>query len=285
MRTNLVGLTLCVCALQLPTSNRAHAQAADLPQPSPHARVEQHVGLGDMSIDYSSPAVKGRAIWGTLVPYDKPWRTGANAATKLTSDHEFTFGGKKLPAGSYALYTVPGKASWSVVLNSGLDAWGNEGYDAKKDVAKVSAKPEATADNHERMTFSFDDTTDDGTQLTLNWEKVRVRIPIVVDTKSMVKQNIDKSLAEAWRPHFSAARYLLDSNGDLDQALTYVDQSIAIKPTWWNNWVRAQILHKKGRNPDAIASAEKATQLGKGDRVYEGFFKADVSKATSDWKK
>src|ERR1700712_3491310 len=86
MRTNLVGLTLCLCALQLSTSNRAHAQPADVPQASPHARVEQHVGLGDFSVDYSSPAVKGRTIWGGLVAYDKPWRTGANAATKLTSD-------------------------------------------------------------------------------------------------------------------------------------------------------------------------------------------------------
>lgn len=285
MRTNLVGLTLCLCALPLAASSRAHAQAADLPQASPHARVEQHVGLSDMSVDYSSPAVKGRSIWGGLVAYDKPWRTGANAATKLTSSHEFNFGGKKIPAGSYALYTVPGKTSWSVVLNSGLDAWGDQGYDTKKDVARVSVKPETTAENHERMTFSFDDTTDDSTQLTLEWEKVRVRVPLTLDTKSMVKQNIDKSLADAWRPHYAAARYLMDNNGDLDQALGYIDQSIAIKPNWSNNWVRAQILHKKGKNPDAVASAEKAAQLGKGDRVFEGFYKADVTKATSEWKK
>ena len=285
MRTNLVGLTLCLCALQLSTSNRAHAQPADVPQASPHARVEQHVGLGDFSVDYSSPAVKGRTIWGGLVAYDKPWRTGANAATKLTSDREFNFGGKKIPAGSYALYTIPGKASWSVVLNSGLEAWGDQGYDTKKDIARVSAKPEALAESHERMTFSFDDTTDDATQLSLAWEKLRVRVPITVDTKGLVKQNIDKSLADAWRPHFSAARYLLDSNGDLDQALTYVDQSIAIKSNWSNNWVRAQILHKKGRVPDAVASAEKAAQLGKGDHAYESFYKADVAKAASEWKK
>lgn len=285
MRTNLVGLTFCLCTLALPATKQAHAQAADLPQPSPHARVEQRVGLSDISVDYSSPAVKGRAIWGGLVPYDKPWRTGANSATKLTSSQEFTFGGRKIPAGSYALYTVPGKASWSVVLNSGLEAWGNEGYDAKKDIAKISAKPEPTADSRERMTFTFDDTTDDSTQLTLAWEKVRVRVPITVDTKGQVKQNIDKSLADAWRPHFTAARHLLDNNGDLDQALTYIDQSIAIKPTWWNQWVRAQILHKKGRGPDAVASAEKAAQLGKGDRVFEGFFKADVAKAATEWKK
>ena len=284
MRTNLVGLTFCLCTLALPLAQRAAAQVPELPQSSPHARVEQRVGLSDFSIDYSSPAVKGRTIWGGLVPYDKPWRTGANAATKLSSSQDFSFGGKKVPAGTYALYTVPGKASWSVVLNSSVEAWGNDGYDTKKDIARVTAKPEAV-DNRERLTFSFDDTTDDGTQLNLAWEKVRVRIPISVETKTQVKQNIDKSLADAWRPHFTAARYLLDNNGDLDQALGYVDQSIAIKPTWWNQWVRAQILSKKGRKPDAVASAEKATQLGKGDRVFEGYFKTEVTKSVAEWKK
>lgn len=283
MRSNLVGLTFCLCALALPMTQAA-AQAPELPQPSPHARVEQRVGLSDFSVDYSSPAVKGRTVWGGLVPYDKPWRTGANAATKLSSSQDFMFGGKKVPAGTYALYTVPGKASWSVILSSSVEAWGNDGYDSKKDVARITAKPES-ADHRERLAFAFDDTTDDGTQLTLAWEKVRVRVPISVETKAQVKQNIDKSLADAWRPHFTAARYLLDNNGDLDQALGYIDQSIAIKPTWWNQWVRAQILHKKGRGPDAVASAEKAVQLGKGDRVFEGFFKADVTKATAEWKK
>jgi hypothetical protein len=284
MRTNFVGLTFCLCTLALPLTQQAAAQSAELPQASPHARVEQRVGLSDLSVDYSSPAVKGRTVWGGLVPYDKPWRTGANAATKLTSSQDFTFGGKKVPAGTYSLYTVPGKASWSVVLNSSLDAWGNDGYDTKKDIARITAKPEA-AENRERLGFAFDDTTDDGTVLIVAWEKVRVRVPIAVETKAQIKQNIDKSVAEAWRPHYTAARYLLDSNGDLDQALVYIDQSIAIKPTWGNQWVRAQILHKKGRVPDAVASAEKAVQLGKGDRSFESYFKADVTKATAEWKK
>src|ERR1700742_938108 len=92
----------------------------ELPQPSPHARVEQRVGLTDVSVDYSSPAVKGRKIWGELVAYDKPWRTGAKAATQLTVSCDFSLGGKPVPAGTYALYTVPGKATWQVALNKDL---------------------------------------------------------------------------------------------------------------------------------------------------------------------
>ena len=96
--------------------------------------------------------------------------------------------------------------------------------------------------------------------------------------------NIDKAAEEAWRPQFSAARYLLESGGDLNKALSLADASIAVKPTWWNNWVRAQVLAKKGLVPDAAAAGEKAQQLGQGDRVYEGFFKADVAKAVTGWK-
>lgn len=287
MRSKLVGISLCLCALSLPFSpEAARAQAApELPQPSPHARVEQRVGLTDFSVDYSSPGVKGRTIWGSVVAYDKPWRTGANAATKLTASKDFTFAGKPVPAGSYALYTIPGKSAWTVVLNSGLEAWGNEGYDAKKDLVKVSVTPTAAPTARERLTFTFDDTTDQSVKLTLEWDKLRVSIPITVDTKAQVMKNIQSGVDDAWRPHFASARYLLESGGDLDQALKYADQSIAIKSTWWNNWVRAQILHKKGRTPDAVASAEKALQLGNGDRVFDGFFKGDVNKAVAEWKK
>jgi hypothetical protein len=272
-----------LCLLLVSTAANAQ-QAPELPQPSPHARVEQRVGLTDVSVDYSSPAVKGRPIWGALVPYDKPWRMGANSATKLTVSRDFTLAGKPVAAGSYAVYTIPGKASWTVVLSSSLDAWGNDGFDPKKDVLRVAVKPVATAASRERLTFIFDNTTDSATQLDLEWEKLRVPLPIAVDTKAAALANIKKSVDDAWRPQFAAARYLLENGGDLDQAMQYVDQSIAIKPTWWNNWVRAQVLHKKGRTQDAVATAEKTIQLGSGDQVFESFFKPDVNKSMAEWK-
>jgi hypothetical protein len=264
-------------------SAQAQQSAPELPQPSPKARVEQRVGLTDFSVDYSSPGVKGRVIWGQLVPFDKPWRTGANAATKLTASREFKFGGKTIPAGSYSLYTVPGKASWIVALNSALDAGGNE-FDAKKDVARITLKPQAIR-GRERLTFLFSSTTDSSAALDIEWEKVRISVPLEVDTKGQALANIQKAVDDTWRPHFVSARFLLESGGDMDKALGYIDQSIAIKPTWWNHWVRAQILDKKGRAGDAVATAEKAVQLGTGDRVFESFFKADVTNSLAGWKK
>jgi len=272
--------SLVITAAALP----AAADEVQVPQPSPSARVEQRVGVSDFSVQYSSPAVKGRKVWGELVPLDKPWRTGANAVTKLTASHPFTFGGKNVPAGTYALYTIPGKDTWTVVLNTSVDAWGVPGLDTKKDVVRVTSKPQQIP-ARERMTFIFSNTTDDTTQLDLEWEQLKVSVPLKVDTKTLVMANINKHTEEGWRPSFTAARYLLDSGGDLKLALTHIETSIAVKPTWWNHWVKAQILGKQGRGPDAVQAATKAQELGKGDRVYESFFKPEIEKTIADWKK
>jgi len=281
-RSGLTALTWCV--ISAAASASAQSAGPELPQPSPKARVEQRVGLTDFSIDYSSPAVKGRTIWGGVVPYDKPWRTGANAATSLRASRDFVFAGKPVPAGQYALYTIPGKTTWTVALSSQTDAWGNEGYDPKRDVARASIKP-SPAPARERLSFSFDNTTDTNTQLSLEWEKLRVAVPISVDTNAHANANIQKAVDDAWRPHFVSARYLLEHGGDLAQALRYIDQSIALKPTWWNHWVRAQVLQKQGHSQEALASAQKALQLGSSDRVFNDFFKSEVEKSMSAWKK
>jgi len=255
----------------------------DLPQPSPMSRVEQRVGVTDFAVEYSSPAVNGRTIWGDLVPYDELWRTGANAATTLEASQDFRFGGVDVPAGTYAVFSIAGKSEWTIILNENTKGSGTRGYDKALDVARVTVKP-VPAESRERMTFLFADTTDDATRLDLEWEKLRVSVPITIDTKAHATANIDATLADAWRPHFQSARWLLRSGGDMNQALGYIDTSIAVKPTWWNHWVRAEILGKLDRKADAIAAAERAQELGKGDAVFEGFFAADVSKAIAGWK-
>lgn len=275
---------LALGALTL-SASAAFAQAGpDLPAPSPKAKSEQRVGVTDFTIEYSSPGVKGRKIWGDLVPMGELWRAGANAATKLTASRDFTFGGTKVPAGSYAYYAIPGESSWTVILNTNANASGTQGYDEAKNVASITVKPASLAESRERLAFHFNDTADDSVNLDLEWEKVRVRVPIQVDTKAHVAASVEKTLAEAWRPHFASARYLLDSGGDLGQALSWIDTSIAIKPHWWNNWVRAQILAKQGKKADAVAAAQKATELGKGDNVYENFFKGQIADSIASWR-
>jgi hypothetical protein len=274
-------LLAALVSLSVLTAAPALAQEIEVPQPSPSAKVQQRVGITDFTVEYSSPAVKGRKVWGELVPLDKQWRTGANQATKLIASREFKFGDKTVPAGTYGLYSIPGKDSWTVALNSGLE--NPLGYDAAKDVARVTAKPEASP-HRERLTLLFSDTTDASTRLDIEWEKVRVSVPLTVDTKAHVNASIDKSIGGAWRPHFTAARYLLESGGDLNKALVHADTSIAVKPTWWNHWVRAQILAKQGKRAEAVKTAARIPELGKGDEVYEGFFKPQVEKTVAEWK-
>jgi hypothetical protein len=262
----------------------AFAQTLELPAPSAKAKVEQRVGITDFSVEYSSPAVRERKIWGGLLPYDTLWRTGANASTKLTASRDFTFGEAAVPKGTYSVFSIPGASSWTVILNKNLEIAGTDGYDAKDDVARVTVKPESTSPR-ERMTFIFSDTTDATTRLDLEWAGLRVSVPIKVDTRAEVMAGIDATLSNAWRPYYQSGRYLVESGGNIDTALGYLDTSIGIKSTWTNNWWRAQALAKKGKTADAIAAGEKALQLGKGDNTFEQFFQADVQKAVDGWKK
>jgi hypothetical protein len=259
----------------------ASAQPVELPTLSPRAKVEQRVGVTDFSIEYSSPAVKGRKIWVDVVPFDKVWRAGANAPTKLTASRDFNFGKVAVKAGSYSIFMIPGKASWSVHLNSDLAA-GQNNHDPKKDVAKVVVKPIA-APLRERMLFVFDNTTDGGTSLELEWERVRIEVPITVDTKAHVNATIYKITTEAGRPQLAAANYLNEA-GEVDRALVLVEKSLAIQPTWRAEWLRAQIFKKKGKVAEAVAGAKRAQTMGANDPIYEQFFKADIAKAVTGWK-
>src|SRR5687768_12523971 len=165
---------LLTAALTLAVAAPAAAQNLETPAPSPRARVEQRVGVTDFKLEYSSPAVKKRKIWGDLVPYDKVWRLGANAATKLEVSRDFTFGDKSVKAGTYSVYAIPGKTTWTLVLNSSTTGNPTE-PDAKTDVARITVKPMVLPAPRERMTFVFSDTTEDSTNLDLEWEKLRVR--------------------------------------------------------------------------------------------------------------
>jgi Protein of unknown function (DUF2911) len=277
------ALTAVTFAVVAAVSSPVLAQTIEVPAPSAKANVAQRVGITDFSVDYSSPAMRGRKIFGGLLPYDKLWRTGANASTKLTASRDFTFGETAVPKGTYSVFSIPGASSWTVILNKVADATTDQ-YDAKNDAARVTVTP-AAGQPRERMTFIFSDTTDTAARLDLEWENVRISVPIKVDTQAQVMAGIDGAMADAWRPSYQAGRYIVEAGGNIDTALQYLDTSIGIKSTWWNNWWRAQALAKKGRTADAIAAGEKALQLGKGNDTFEQNFKADVQKTVDGWKK
>jgi hypothetical protein len=259
----------------------AFAQQLQLPAPSPAASVKQTVGLTDVTIEYSSPAVKGRKIWGDLVPYDAPWRAGANQATKITFSKDVTFGGKPVPAGTYALVALPTAKGWTMILNKELGLWSAKPYSAKDDVVRVSATTSAIP-QRERLAYLFNNTTDDQTSLDLEWEKLRVSVPVKTDTAAQTQASIKSALENAWRPHAMAARYIGETSKDYDTGLKYVDASIAMSSTWFNNWIKADLLAKKGNYAEARKYAQTAWDLGQKDKNF--FFKNQVQKALNDWK-
>jgi len=264
-------------------SRAASAQnAPELPAPSPKARIEQRVGITDLSIDYSSPGVKGRKIWVDVVPYDKVWRAGANAPTKLTVSRDFTFGAVAVKAGSYAVFMTPGKKTWAVALNTDLTAT-QDSHDAKNDVAVATVTPAALPAVRERLIYLFSDTQDDRVNLDLEWERVRIRVPVSIDTKAAVTAGLEKAVAAAWQPHATAANYYFNA-GDLAKALPLIDKSIAIEANWRNEWLRAQIQGKKANKAEATASANRALAFGKGDANFESNVQPNIVKALAGWK-
>lgn len=267
-------------ALMTLTAMPALAQL-QLPAPSPAAKVSQAVGVSEISVEYSSPGVKGRKIWGELVPNDKAWRSGANVATKITFSHPVTFGDKAVPAGSYAIVSLPSQKGWKVMLNTDLGLWrGGAPYDASKDVASVSATTTAIP-ARERLTYLFSDTTDTGTRLDLEWEKLRVSVPITVDTAAFVKANIAQAEKNAASMHMSAASYLADTK-DHAAALKHADAAVAATPTWYAHWNRADVLSQMGKYAEARKAAQTAWDLGQKDKNF--FARDQVAQALAEWK-
>ena len=256
----------------------------DLPRPSPFAKVWQVVGLTEITVDYSSPGVKGRKIWGGLVPYDQMWRAGANSATKVTFSKDVTFAGKPVPAGSYSFFLIPGKAEWTVVLNKKADQGGTmRDYKADQDLLRVQLKPQA-APFRERLAYLVTNFTDDKASLDLEWEKLRLSIPIGVATATQAVANIQAAVDNTWRTYANAARYMLENKKDFDAGLKYIDQSLALKEDWFNLWIKAQLLAGKKNFKEATALADRSFQLGQKDPP--GFFAQDeVKKALVEWKK
>jgi hypothetical protein len=273
------ALSLC---LLLVVATPAWAQQLELPRPSPAAKVAQTVGLTDITVEYSAPGVKGRKIWGELLPYDRLWRAGANAATKVTFSRDVKLGGKPVAAGSYAFFAIPGKASWTLILNKDIAQAGTgANYKQELDVLRISAKPQAIP-MRERLAYQIIDFDDAHATLALEWERIRVSLPIQVDTDAQVKTNLQAFAAEAWRPWNNAARYQLETKKDYDAGLALIEKSLQLSEEWLNLWTKAQLLAAKGKYKEAYPLAERANALGQKADVF--FFADDVKKALADWK-
>jgi hypothetical protein len=264
MKKVLLGSALLAAQLASAVAVRpvaAQQPPIPTPRPSPNASVSQTVGVTEITLHYSRPGVKGRAIWGKLVPYDQVWRTGANENTTISFSTPVKIDGKELPAGTYGLQTLPAAGSWTVILSKDADRWGAFSYDPAHDALRFAARPVA-ADFQEWMSFELSDLSDGGATLALRWEKLRLPIRIEVDTPREVAVKARSVLR--WQPPYQAASYCLQVGSCLDDAARWLDASIAIEPTFSNQRAKAMLLAKRNDLKSAVAFGEKALAAAKG---------------------
>ncbi|MBK9097104.1 MAG: DUF2911 domain-containing protein [bacterium] len=259
----------------------AFGQQVKTPRPSPDAAVTQMIGVTEVKIDYSSPGVKGRKIWGELVPFGEIWRTGANEVTSITFSDPVKVNGNDLPSGTYGIHTVPGESEWEFIFSKDTKVDGSSNFDKEKEVLRVKSKPE---EHHfmERMTFLFTDVTDNSANVNLMWDKLKVSFKVETSTQELFLSNARQQLS--WSPTFQAAQYCLNSNTNLEEALRWAEASCLINEVYWNTRVKAQLQNKLGMKDEAIATMEKAVALG-GKMESAPFDFDNMKKMLEDWKK
>src|ERR1044072_5419654 len=225
----------CIVTCMFSTALFAADEKVEFPQASQHAVIKQRVGLTDIEVDYSRPNKNGRGGFGQLVPFDKPWRTGANQPTKIKISAPVKFGDKEVPAGEYVLYTIPGANEWKVMLSMNLNAQTPADHNPADEVARVTAKPAlALAAPAETFTIGFDDLRGNSALLYLVWDKTRVDVKLTTNDVEKVTQGIDAAMKSGKEQdanfYYQSASFYFDQNKDLSQALKWVDQAIEKNP-------------------------------------------------------
>ncbi len=255
-----LGVSVALVALALPT----FAQSGP-PRLSPKATVSQVVGLTEIAVTYGSPVVKGRRIWGALVPWGQVWRTGANEATTFRVSDDVRVEGKPLPAGTYALFTIPYPDHWTLIFNRTADQWGAFKYDAKEDALRVDAKPEQS-NLQERLQFLIPDSNETSATVMLRWEQVAVPFTVTVDTPKLALAKAERELAGDPKPGalISWARWLQEHDLAADKALAWVQRATATDTgakSYWARAVEARLLAKSGKAAAARTAATAAIPL------------------------
>lgn len=236
------------------------------PKASPFQEVIQEVGLSEVRIRYSRPAVKGREIFGNLVPYGRIWRVGANESTKISLSHTMNIGGQQIPAGTYALYAFPEKKAWEIAIHRDTTLWGDgrNDYSPENDLTRFRVTPGSWPEPQENFLISFDQITHNGMQMLLIWDRTYVRIPIKVNTASLMDARIDQALEKepTAQTYYEVARYLQEEGRDYERALEYIEKSLEIGgDTYYFYRVKSLILEGLGEYPEAIEAAKRSESL------------------------
>jgi len=240
-----------------------HAQVK-MPQPSPTQTTRQDFALGSIEIKYSRPVKKERKVFGDLVPFNKLWRTGANAATIIKFTDVVEINGKKIDTGSYAIYTVPGYDSWEIIFNKGINNWGIEGYKESDDVVRFRVEPVKIKDEVESFTMQFEKVKPESCELHLKWEKTAVIIPINANIKERMRSQINAGLLSNNKPYWQATQFYNEYDKNPKKALEYARKAIEENPKAYWIWLyKANIEKETGDKKAAMESSKKSLEFAK----------------------
>lgn len=260
--------------LALTSAVSAAEEKIEFPAASQHALVQQRVGLTDISVDYSRPNKNGRVIFGDLVPNDELWRTGANAPTKIRFSEAVKLDGKEIPAGEYALFTIPNANEWTVIISKDAAVANTAAYNQDNDAARLTVKPVALSETIETFTIGLADVKGAAATLQLDWDKTRLAIKLTTDDFEKLSKQLEAAAKSGTalddRTAYQAAVFYLDNDKDLDQALKWINQAVAKSPDAYNMHMRrAQIELKMGNKKEATVSAQKALEILKAAKVQD----------------
>lgn len=239
-------------------------QSIKTPAASPTQTIKQDFALSSLEITYSRPSMKGRTIFGDLVPFGKPWRTGANNATKITFGEDVKVGGVAVKAGSYALYTIPGQSEWEVILNKGTGNWGIMGYNAADDVAKFKVSSVNVGFSTETFSMQIGNVTNNSAEIVLWWDRTAIMFTVSADVDSKIMADIDKAMSVDSKPYFASAQYYFENGKDLNKALGWASKALEQSPkAYWMHLLKARIQQKLGDKAGAKISSMKSLELAK----------------------
>jgi hypothetical protein len=235
----------------------------EFPAASPACTVKQRVGLTDVEVCFSRPGVKGRQVFGSLVPYGKLWRAGANQATKISFSTPVKLNGTDIAAGAYSVFAIPEKDEWTIIFNKDTEQGGTGKYDEKLDVARIKAKTVTTHHTIENFAIWIDAISDESATLTLAWEKTEVPVKLEVSFVKELMPQVEAAMASDMKqkPFFQAALLFLNHGGDLKKAHTWVDAAIAERPIYPFHLIKANIQAKLGDKKEALETATNAREL------------------------
>ncbi|MCZ4245590.1 DUF2911 domain-containing protein [Pedobacter punctiformis] len=248
----------------------ANAQGAKFPQASSGQTIIQDFGLGKITLIYSRPNVKGRKIFGGMEPMEAVWRTGANAATRIKFTDAVKIEGKDLPAGEYALFSIPGKKEWTIIFNKTADQWGAYDYKESADILRVKVKPIALKDKVETLNMQFINVTETSAQLSLMWENTAFALNITTSIDEQVMANIAEAMKGEKKPYFNSAMYYYQNGKDLKTALGWMNEAEKsdMKAPWFKYW-KGRIQLKMGDKAGAQATAQTGIDLAKAAKIDE----------------